>query len=169
MSTRYNPIRRAFRIELNQEPIVGIHFPGCSDSMNKVSRPMQFLGGRHRAAVLWNTAVVALGLMSLCPASALSGAAMAPGGEGQESMPGLLKLGVTVNGPKAFQGYTLVFPFSSTKTYLIDMQGKVVRKWDSKYTPGEVAFLEENGHLLRAAKLSDSEAISKFVCVLTRR
>lgn len=77
----------------------------------------------------------------------------------QEAMPGLLKLGVSVNRPNAFQGYTLIFPFNSTNTYLVDMQGRIVNQWESKYTPGEVAFLEENGHLLRAAKLRDSEAI----------
>jgi len=66
--------------------------------------------------------------------------------------------GLQVNKPKAFQGYTLVFPLLSTKTFLIDMQGKVVRTWQSKYTAGQDAYLLENGHLLRSANLSDDEA-----------
>jgi hypothetical protein len=67
--------------------------------------------------------------------------------------------GVVANQPGAFEGYTLVFPLQSKKTYLVDMQGKVVKTWESKYTPGQEAYLLENGHLLRPAKLSDNEAL----------
>jgi hypothetical protein len=69
------------------------------------------------------------------------------------------KLGVVVNEPGAFQGYTLVFPLQSKKTYLVDMQGRVVRTWESNYTPGQEAYLLENGALLRPAKVSESEAL----------
>jgi hypothetical protein len=68
------------------------------------------------------------------------------------------RYGVKVNDPKAFQGYTLVFPLTSKNTYLIDMQGRVVHKWESKYTAGQDAYLLENGNLLRSAKLADGEA-----------
>jgi hypothetical protein len=68
------------------------------------------------------------------------------------------RLGLQENKPEAFQGYTLVFPLQSTKTYLIDMQGRVVHSWASRYAPGQEAYLLENGHLLRPAKLSDGEA-----------
>jgi hypothetical protein len=67
-------------------------------------------------------------------------------------------LGVVVNEPDACEGYTLVFPLSSTKTYLIDMQGRVVRTWQSKYMAGQDAYLLENGHLLRSADLGENEA-----------
>src|SRR5947209_6248301 len=33
-----------------------------------------------------------------------------------------VKLGLALNDPKALQGYTLLAPLSSTKTYLLDMQ-----------------------------------------------
>jgi len=66
--------------------------------------------------------------------------------------------GVVVNDPKAFQGYTLVFPLSSTKTYLIDMQGRVVRMWQSRYMAGQDAYVLENGSLLRSADLAENEA-----------
>src|SRR5262249_38224374 len=68
------------------------------------------------------------------------------------------KLGVQINKPNAFQGYTLVFPLQSTKTYLIDMQGRVVHTWESKTGPGQEAYLLENGQLLRPANLGDNEA-----------
>jgi hypothetical protein len=67
--------------------------------------------------------------------------------------------GVVVDSPKAFPGYTLIFPLLSTKTYLVDMQGRLVRTWDSKYAPGQEAYLLENGHLLRPAKLQEGEAL----------
>jgi hypothetical protein len=60
---------------------------------------------------------------------------------------------------KAFIGYTLVAPLLSTKTYLIDMQGRAVRTWESKYLAGQVAYLLENGHLLRAGQLSQEERL----------
>jgi hypothetical protein len=63
------------------------------------------------------------------------------------------KLGLLVNEPKAFQGYTLLAPMS-TKTYLIAMQGKVVRTWESDCNPGQVAYLLENGHLLRTGQVA---------------
>jgi hypothetical protein len=46
---------------------------------------------------------------------------------------------------------------NSTKTHLIDMEGRVVHGWESAYTAGQEAYLLEDGHLLRAATLSDSE------------
>jgi hypothetical protein len=66
-------------------------------------------------------------------------------------------LGLQLNEPGAFQGYTLVAPLNSTKTWLIDMEGRAVHTWESKYTAGQDAYLLENGHLLRAATLNDGE------------
>ena len=67
------------------------------------------------------------------------------------------KLGLLVNDVRAFPGYTLVAPMNSKKTYLIDMQGRVVKTWESKYTAGQSAYLLENGHLLRTARLDPDE------------
>jgi Arylsulfotransferase (ASST) len=72
------------------------------------------------------------------------------------------KVGVLVDEPSAYQGYTLVAPTQSTKTYLVDMRGRVVRTWESRYTVGADAYLLENGHLLRAAHLGENEAF--FTC-----
>src|SRR5271165_6441548 len=66
--------------------------------------------------------------------------------------------GVTANEPASYPGYTLIFPLQSKNTYLVDMQGRVVRSWQSKYTAGQDAYLLPNGNLLRAAKLNDGEA-----------
>jgi len=63
-------------------------------------------------------------------------------------------VGLITNEPKAYQGFTLLAPIFSTTTYLIDMEGKVVHTWDSDYEPGQVAYLLENGHLLRAGSLA---------------
>lgn len=68
------------------------------------------------------------------------------------------KIGVVVNEPSAFKGYTLIAPLQSKMTYLVDMQGRVVHSWESRYTAGQDAYLLENGHLLRAANLGENEA-----------
>src|SRR5262245_24176458 len=68
-----------------------------------------------------------------------------------------VKLGLHVNDPRAFQGYTLLAPFDSPNTYLLDMQGKVVQTWTSDCTPALFPILLDNGHLLRPGHIgSDS-------------
>jgi hypothetical protein len=64
------------------------------------------------------------------------------------------KRGLQVNDPKALQGYTLMAPIMSNKTYLLDMQGRVVRTWESESSGAGSTYLLENGHLLRYAKLA---------------
>jgi hypothetical protein len=78
--------------------------------------------------------------------------AQAPPDAAQPSTP---KLGLSINDPKAFPGYTLLAGLTSTKTCLIDMQGRVVRTWESNCTPGSGAYLLENGHLLRPGALGE--------------
>jgi Spy/CpxP family protein refolding chaperone len=63
------------------------------------------------------------------------------------------KLGLSINDSRAFQGYTLMAPLNSTRTYLLDMQGKVVRTWESDCSPALCAFLLENGHVLRPGSI----------------
>ena len=64
---------------------------------------------------------------------------------------------MVVNEPGASPGYTLIAPMNSRKTYLIDLEGRVVRTWESRYQAGQSAYLLENGHLLRAAQLAPEE------------
>lgn len=61
------------------------------------------------------------------------------------------EVGLKVNEAQAFPGYSLLAPMNSTSTYLIDMQGRVVNRWDSEYRPALSAYLLEDGHLLRSA------------------
>ncbi len=70
-------------------------------------------------------------------------------GKGEPSKAAPAKVGLLLNDPRAFRGYTLIAPMFSKTTYLIDIEGKVVRTWASDCTPGVSAYLLESGHLLR--------------------
>ena len=52
----------------------------------------------------------------------------------------------------SMNGYVLFAPLNSTTTYLINKCGKVVHTWQSKYKPGNVAYLLPDGTLLRPRK-----------------
>ena len=64
-------------------------------------------------------------------------------------------VGLFINKDGACEGYTLFSPIRYTTTYLIDMQGRLVHKWESNYTPGLSVYLLENGNLLRTAKINN--------------
>jgi hypothetical protein len=90
-------------------------------------------------------------------ATAIFGAGLvaAQGSANQESKDAKAKSAVSINDPRAFQGYTLVSPMNSTKSYLLDMEGKVVRTWEGAGTPAITAYLLPNGNaapLLRRAR-----------------
>jgi hypothetical protein len=115
-------------------------------------------GMRRRVTRLGVATALALGLLALSALDARTLAAPQGGppvkgkagkGEGEPSKTAGPKLGLSLNDPKAFQGLTLLSPMTSTKTYLIDMQGRVVRTWESDCTPALTAYLLENGNLLR--------------------
>src|SRR5688572_22765136 len=72
--------------------------------------------------------------------------------------PAAAKRGLLRNEPGSLEGYTLIAPMRGNKTYLIDMEGRVVRTWESKYTPALCAYLLENGNLLRPAALEGDES-----------
>ncbi len=71
-------------------------------------------------------------------------------------------VGVFVNQPAAFDGYTLLAPSLSETTYLVDNQGRMVNSWLSKYQPMTSYLITEitqpgtrlkNGDMIRAARL----------------
>jgi hypothetical protein len=62
-----------------------------------------------------------------------------------------LKTGLILKKDGAHEGFTLFAPITSTSTFLIDMEGRLVHQWDSMYEPGQAVYLLENGHLLRTA------------------
>src|SRR5437660_9113994 len=114
---------------------------------------------RTRLSAQGSFTLATLALWMLCMAAAQT-RAQTPQSKNDRPRPNEKpRIGVQVNKPGAFQGYTLVFPLQSTKTYLTDMQGRVVRTWESRYLAGQEAYLLENGNLLRPAKLADNEAI----------
>ena len=66
-------------------------------------------------------------------------------------------VGLIINDEQSFNGYTLFAPNLSTTTYLIDNEGRLVNQWESEYVPGLSAYLLEEGHLLRSAKVEDPD------------
>lgn len=60
------------------------------------------------------------------------------------------KKGLVTNTDAAFEGYTLYTPLFATTTYLVDMKGREVHSWPSKYT-GQAVYLLEDGSILRTA------------------
>ncbi len=68
-------------------------------------------------------------------------------------------LGLTTYRPdRANQGYTLFTPMTGTATYLIDMQGTIVHRWQLPGQPGTYGHLLENGHLLSNIRTGDEPA-----------
>ena len=76
-----------------------------------------------------------------------------------DSKPAPVKLGLSLNTPKALQGYTLLAPFDTTKTYLLDMEGRVVHTWESDSSPALFPMLLENGHLLRPGSIGNDSRV----------
>jgi len=65
-------------------------------------------------------------------------------------------VGLMKNEPGAYQGYTLISPLQSKTTFLIDMNGKVVKRWESAATPSSLAYLLDSGNLLKADVAPDA-------------
>ncbi|MFO0985161.1 MAG: aryl-sulfate sulfotransferase [Planctomycetota bacterium] len=61
------------------------------------------------------------------------------------------KRGLIRNEPEAMQGYTLIAPLQSLTVYLVDMEGRVVHQWLTRYAPGS-EYLLPNGNLLRCSR-----------------
>ncbi len=69
-------------------------------------------------------------------------------------------VGVSINDPRAFKGYTLVAAMNSTKAHLIDLEGRVVKTWETGVTPGASTYLLDNGNLLRTGNLGAGNKIN---------
>jgi len=61
-------------------------------------------------------------------------------------------VGLFFNTPQSYDGYTLFSPTASKTTYLIDNCGEKVHSWTSTTTPGNIAYLLDNGILLRTGR-----------------
>lgn len=55
----------------------------------------------------------------------------------------------------AFDGYTLLAPYSSKNTYLLNNCGHEIHSWASDYYPGAIAYLKPNGNLIRTAHIDN--------------
>ncbi len=114
------------------------------------------LARRSRGAKIAGLAMsCTLTLLATASAVLAPGAQAARGVQPQvrKAAPAKSKGGLLVKDAKACKGYTLLAPSHSTTTYLIDMEGRVVRSWESDCTPGFSAYLLENGNLLRTGAI----------------
>ena len=73
------------------------------------------------------------------------------------STPAAKTVGLFLNEPEAFDGYTLFNKIRSKTIYLIDNQGRVVRKWELD-AESLFAKLLENGNLLTLTEYPDPDA-----------
>ena len=103
----------------------------------------------HVAARAGMAGGMALGLLVLAVLTAESLA------QGQPQARPQVKLGLSINDPRAFRGYTLLNPMGKKTVYLLDMEGKVVKTWETAHNSMQVAYLLEDGHLFRVAQAGD--------------
>lgn len=68
-------------------------------------------------------------------------------------------VGLFLNSPSSFNGYTLFAPTTSKSTYLIDNCGELVNSWESAYPPGMSAYLLEDGSLVRSARIPSNFSV----------
>jgi len=66
-------------------------------------------------------------------------------------------VGVITNETEAYDGLTLFTPVRSTETYLINNCGELINQWSSTVTAGNSVYLLENGNLLRAGKVANTD------------
>ncbi len=61
-------------------------------------------------------------------------------------------VGTIINTSEAYEGYTLFSPQFATTSYLVDLEGREVNRWESDL-PNSAAYLQPNGDLLRVVRL----------------
>lgn len=64
-----------------------------------------------------------------------------------------VKVGLVAHETQAFPGYNLMAPLNSSRTFLFDNEGRVVRTWESDCSPALCAYLLDNGHILRGGSI----------------
>ncbi len=64
-------------------------------------------------------------------------------------------VGLFLNAPDAYPGYTLMSPMQGKTAYLLNNAGQYVHSWTSTYTPGRADCLLENGHYLRMCSVGN--------------
>lgn len=62
-------------------------------------------------------------------------------------------VGIFFNDSTALNGFSFFSPLSDNKSYLIDNCGYIVKSWEFDYFPGMLAYLQEDGSVVRASKI----------------
>ena len=102
----------------------------------------------HAAFRFTFAATFALTALVLAHAAGLvAGAPQDEAQGGPSPAPG--KPGLNLTTAKAYSGFTLFSPTYGKKFYLIDMDGKLVKEWDTAATPSAHVMLLLNGNFLR--------------------
>src|SRR5580765_7225245 len=114
-----------------------------------MSRKYRFV---YRPAILSIVILTALALVLLTPNG---NSATTAQDKATQGTPAPVNVGLHLNTAKAFPGYTLFTPLYSKHTYLIDMEGRVVKSWIAAHTPSCSVYLLPNGNLLRPCWLID--------------
>ena len=65
-------------------------------------------------------------------------------------------IGLFMNSEESFNGYTLFAPISNETTYLINNCGKEINSWESNYKAGMMAYLLEDGCIMRSGKITSN-------------
>jgi hypothetical protein len=65
-------------------------------------------------------------------------------------------MGLFMNSEESFNGYTLFAPISNETTYLINNCGNEINSWESNYRPGMMAYLLEDGCVIRSGQISSN-------------
>ena len=87
-------------------------------------------------------------LLALCsPAFAAQGP---PEKDAEEAPRGLI-----TKTEEATPGFTLFSPLRSETTVLIDLDGKIVHEWKTNCSPGNSAYLQANGDLIRCGRVQN--------------
>ena len=63
-------------------------------------------------------------------------------------------IGLFINSEESFNGYTLFAPISNETTYLINNCGDEINSWESNYKAGMMAYLLEDGCIMRSGKIT---------------
>lgn len=81
------------------------------------------------------------------------------GGISQNTL-GLTNIDLT----KSEEGYNLLFPHSQPNVYLLNGCGEIVHQWEDgqEFRPGNIAYILENGNLLKAKKPPIPDSIPTF-------
>ncbi len=106
-------------------------------------------------AALFFLALVTTHAIAQAPGGGAGGAKAGAAGKDRPGPQPAVKLGLSINLPGAFRGYTLLNPMGQKTVYLFDMEGHVVKSWVTQYNSMQVAYLLEDGHLFRVANAGD--------------